>query len=104
MKKNIFKLLIIFISFLISSCGTVMPPGFLYSSLTSTGQILPHEKLGDKKGVSCATNYVFLFTFGDLSVKNTASFAGIKKINLVEYDSSNFFILYTYTCIIVHGE
>ena len=94
------------VALLASSCAMVNTPagvGALYTGRTS-GECVTSNTLGNKVGVSSATNVLGLVAVGDAGIEAAAKQAGIKKVSHV--DSKKFSILGLFATYktVVYGE
>ena len=90
---------------LLSACAftPVAPPrGIMYTNQSSP--LFPASETGSVKGTASAHNILFLVGWGDCSIKEAASKAGITKIKNVDYDLMNVFIFYQRFTVTVYGE
>ncbi len=94
------------VALLTSSCAVVGTPagtGVLYTGMTS-GEGVTSNTLGNKVGISSATNVLGLVAVGDAGIEAAAKQAGIKKISHVDSKKTSILGLFATYKTVVYGE
>ena len=83
----------------------------IYVSADEGVSKLTNDKGGEKRGKACVTNYFYLVSVGDASIKKAKENAGINNVSRVERSKSGFgflslFVPYNIgkSCTIVYGN
>ncbi len=90
---------------LLAGCAVtpVIPPrGVFYTN--QTAPLFNAEETGPLKGSASAHNILFLFGWGDCSIRAAMEDGQIKRIKNIDYNLMNIFIFYQQFTVTVYGD
>ena len=83
--------------------GHKVPFSGIYGEVATTEEIVA-QKLGSKRGESCATSILGLVTTGNATASAAAKVAGITSLSAVEHNTSNILGIYSKYCVHAIGD
>jgi len=91
---------------LVTGCASGRSPvnnGLIYSDVKGSESAGAAET-SSRHGMSCASNILGLFAYGDASAHTAAGNGGVSKIHSVDYSTNTVLGLWARSCTIVYGE
>jgi len=81
----------------------VVPPlGMIYTKIDAP--LAPRGDVGSKRGSADVTSFFGLVSIGDGSVKAAAANGGIREVKLVDYEYTNYLLIFQRYTTIAYGD